>query len=73
MQPSNQPIAVGKRDVKVTLPAHVRGVHEGNQPGLFDVVGSRLRKFLTEARRSTGINLSARMPIDPSSPPLFPA
>jgi hypothetical protein len=60
-------IKLGKPDAKPDLPAHTRGVHEGNEgpPAREDIHPS--------AERSTGVNPKAHNPIDPSMPPLFPA
>jgi hypothetical protein len=58
-------IVVGPRDVELTLPSHVRGVHEGNWPA-----GEEPEEM--EEGRSTGINAKARAPIDPRSPKLTP-
>jgi hypothetical protein len=58
-------IVVGHRDVELTLPSRVRGVHEGNWPA-----GEEPEDPV--AGRSTGINAKARAPIDPRSPKLTP-
>jgi hypothetical protein len=69
-------VVVGKPAVSPASPAHVRGVHEGNQkgntsrqPGLTPR-GNALRATM---RRSTGINPDSRAPIDPRMPVLTPA
>lgn len=73
-------LIVGKPDVSLTAPSHVKGVKEGNEP-----VGRSLHHrpgmeptpdevtFDEDARRSTGINARSHRPIDPSSPLLWPA
>ena len=67
-------LVVGKPDVDVAAPSHVPGVTQGNaphssQPGL-QASNGVLR---ATPRRSTGINPSARAPIDPRMPVLTPA
>ncbi|MDB4935533.1 MAG: hypothetical protein JWP87_2505 [Labilithrix sp.] len=66
-------IVVGKKDVDLTAPSHVRGVHEGNWP---THLGRRNRRSFEPENipisRSTGINPDARAPIDPAMPHLSP-
>ncbi len=62
--PTQSNITVGRPETSPSLPSHVRGVHEGNQPGSQD---------REAVKRSTGINPRARRPIDPKSPLLSPA
>ena len=76
-------IKVGKADVKMDAPSHVRGVRQGNEsggienndPGFFSTGerGAGRPSAKSTARRSTGINPEARNPIDPNSPNLSPA
>jgi hypothetical protein len=66
---NHDPIVVGKKDVDLTTPSHVSGVHEGNWP--------ERRRSWREAifgapSRSTGINPKRRAPIDPKMPKLPP-
>jgi hypothetical protein len=61
---------------KQSLPSHVRGVREGNEPGsLAREPGIEANGEITRgnARRSTGINARARNPIDPRMPNLSPS
>jgi hypothetical protein len=69
-------LVVGKKDVDIATPSHVRGVHEGNWPE------ARVRRARARgkdpataggAARSTGINPEAREPIDRRMPRLSPA
>lgn len=77
-------IRVGKPDVKPTAPSHVRGVREGNsiyatererEIASFKApdAASRRKSAVASARRSTGINDSAKNPIDPRMPKLSPS
>jgi hypothetical protein len=70
-------VRVGKPDIDPSAPAHTKGVREGNErtvvvrePGI-----KRLNLFMAAAtpRRSTGVNASARTPIDPRMPVITPA
>lgn len=68
-------IRVGKPDTSPSLPAHTRGIRQGNQAGNFEkepgfVPQGSMAKGT--ARRSTGINPDARNPIDPKMPNLSP-
>jgi hypothetical protein len=62
-------LKVGKRQVKPDAPAHVKGVHEGNEgrPGPGVTADGR-----ATAERSTGINPKHKNPIDPRMPNLPP-
>ncbi|MFF0448810.1 hypothetical protein ACFYT4_20765 [Streptomyces sp. NPDC004609] len=66
-------ITVGKPDVTPDKPAHVKGVHRGNDRGH----GSRQRGHrgddTSTARRSTGINPRHRDPVMRDMPNLSPA
>ena len=75
-------IRVGKADVKMDAPSHVKGVAQGNEPGGIEndpglystgenAAGRATAK--STARKSTGINPQSRNPIDPNSPNLPPA
>lgn len=70
-----EPLKVGKADVKLSTPSHVRGVQEGNKGRTETARGfKRVRGALRgDARRSTGICPDAREPIDPRMPRLSPA
>jgi hypothetical protein len=68
-------IIVGKKDVDMTLPSHVPGVHEGNWPKrLKRTSGIRTEEVDRKdaATRSTGINPHEHYPIDPRMPKLTP-
>jgi hypothetical protein len=54
------------------LPAHTPGVKSGNSKGNYDKQEGHLANGKGTARRSTGINASAREPIDPRMPNLMP-
>ena len=70
-------VRVGEPDVKPDASAHTAGVREGNKPGGLESGGIYPREHgrggTGTARRSTGINASARNPIDPRMPNLSPA
>ena len=74
-------IRVGKPDTTASKSAHTWGVRQGNRP--HSVIGESGHAYAggkgagrptgkATARRSTGINPEARMPIDPDMPPLTP-
>jgi hypothetical protein len=69
-------ILVGRADVSNAQLTHVKGVHEGNEPGgakrerRVEMEGDAVR---ATARRSTSINPDRREPIDPRMPNLSPA
>lgn len=65
-------LKVGKPDVKPDAPAHTKGVKEGNE-GPYESQPGHLPDGRATAERSTGINPSARNPIDPRMPNLSPA
>jgi hypothetical protein len=65
-------IKVGKPDAKPDTPAHVRGVHEGNE-GPYEKQRGHLPDGRVTSERSTGINPKAHNPIDPRMPNLPPA
>ena len=71
-------LKVGRSDVSISKPSHVRGVREGNKPHSlerepgFEATGEPMI-VRGNARRSTGINAGARDPIDPRMPKLPPA
>lgn len=60
----NPNLVVGRPDVALTTPSHVKGVHEGNWP--------TVTKTSPKVSRSTGINADEREPIDPAMPRLSP-
>ena len=67
------PIRVGKPDVDLEAPGHVRGTRAGNDTGHYEKMEGHLPDGRSTARRSTGINADAREPIDPRMPNLSPA
>ncbi len=66
-------IKVGKPDTKPSLPAHTKGVVEGNEPGKYEQQPGHLPQGKATARRSTGIDADRKNPIDPRMPNLSPA
>ncbi|MFG2085184.1 MULTISPECIES: hypothetical protein [unclassified Spirillospora] len=66
-------IKVGRPDVRPDKPSHVKGVAEGNSIGNYEKQDGHLPDGTSTARRSTGINASARGPILDSMPNLSPA
>jgi hypothetical protein len=66
-------VRVGKPDTTVDKPAHQPGVRQGNEPGSYEKQAGHLKDGRATAARSTGINVKARNPIDPSSPNLSPS
>jgi hypothetical protein len=65
-------IRTGKPDVKPDLPAHTRGVAQGNAPGNYEKQEGHNTDGRSTAKRSTGVNPDAMEPIDPSMPNLSP-
>jgi hypothetical protein len=75
MKQYRESLVVWKKDVDLTAPSHVPGVHEGNWPG-------RMKKRARQAgvdedmtgdlERSTGINAEERQPIMAGMPKLSP-
>jgi hypothetical protein len=71
-------IKVGRPDTSPSLPAHTRGVREGNQTGSLKrepgfVTHEEGEMTTATPRRSTGVGAEDRTPIDPRMPGLFPA
>jgi hypothetical protein len=67
------PLKRGKRPVKPDLPAHVKGIKQGNSTGNYEREPGHNPDGTSTARRSTGINPEDFDPIDPSMPRLSPA
>ena len=65
-------IGTGSPDVKVDLPAHTPGVKQGNSKGNYEKQAGMLPDGRRTAVASTGINIPAHDPIDPSMPNLPP-
>ena len=57
---------------KPDLPAHVKGIKQGNSKGNYESQAGHKPDGRSTAERSTGINPKAREPIDPSMPNLSP-
>jgi hypothetical protein len=55
------------------MPAHVKGIPQGNSTGSYEKMGGHEADGTSTARRSTGINIPAEEPIDPRMPNLSPA
>jgi hypothetical protein len=66
-------VKTGNADVKPDLPAHVRGIKQGNALGSYESMPGHNPDGTSTARRSTGVNPEAHEPIDPSMPNLSPA
>ena len=54
------------------MPAHVKGIKQGNSKGNYEKSGGHLPDGRRTAESSTGVNAKARNPIDPSMPNLSP-
>jgi hypothetical protein len=65
-------ISTGTDDVQPDLPAHTKGIKQGNSKGNYERQSGHLPDGRRTARASTGINPDARDPIDPSMPNLSP-
>jgi hypothetical protein len=70
MKKFRESLVVGKKDVDLTAPSHVPGVHEGNWPG--KVIKAKDGEAPADAARSTGINAEERAPIRADMPKLSP-
>jgi len=55
------------------MPAHVKGIAQGNARGNYDKMAGHLPDGRSMAERSTGINPQNEQPIDPRMPNLSPA
>lgn len=69
----DEPIRVGKPDVKPSRPSHIRGVLEGNNPGHYPKPRGVRAEGKVTAEWSTGINPDRMNPIDPDMPNLPPS
>ena len=65
-------IKTGKADTEHDAPAHVKGIHQGNEPGSYGKMAGHTEDGRSTAARSTGINPKAHEPIDPRMPNLSP-
>jgi hypothetical protein len=55
------------------MPAHVKGIPQGNARGNYDKMAGHLPDGRSTAERSTSINPENEQPIDPRMPNLSPA
>jgi hypothetical protein len=55
------------------MPAHVRGIPEGNARGNYEKMPGHGPDGRSTAERSTGVNPDNEQPIDPRMPNLSPA
>jgi hypothetical protein len=61
------------KNPKPDMPAHVKGIPQGNSTGRYAKMEGHSANGHSTARRSTGINPQAENPIDPRMPNLSPA
>jgi hypothetical protein len=61
------------KNPKPDLPAHVKGINQGNSRGNYDKMPGHKPDGRSTAERSTGINAAGAQPIDPRMPNLSPA
>jgi hypothetical protein len=61
------------KTVKPDLPAHQKGVNQGNSTGNYEKQAGHFPDGRSSAARSTGIDAKGREPIDPRMPNLSPA
>jgi hypothetical protein len=65
-------IRVGKPDVKLDAPSHIKGVEQGNAVGNYEKQRGHHPDDTADARRSTGIAPKRHDPILPVMPNLPP-
>jgi hypothetical protein len=65
-------IKVGKADVKIDFPSHVKGVHEGNSRGSYKRSKGHNKDGTSTARRSTGVKPKRHDAILPIMPNISP-
>ena len=65
-------VKTGKSNVKLDKMGHTPGIKTGNSKGNYEKNGGHLPDGRRRAEASTGVNPSARNPIDPSMPNLTP-
>jgi len=58
---------------KPDLPAHVKGIKQGNSRGNYEAMKGHNPDGTSTSERSTGVNPKAHNPIDPRMPNLSPA
>jgi hypothetical protein len=66
-------VKTGESDVKADLPAHTKGIKQGNSKGNYERQAGHEPDGRRSARASTGVNPDAHEPIDPSMTNLSPA
>jgi hypothetical protein len=62
----------GKGAVRPDMPAHVKGINQGNAKGNYEKAPGHNPDGTSTSERSTGVNAKAHNPIDPSMPNLSP-
>ena len=62
-----------KRSPSPDMPAHVKGIHQGNGSGNYLKQEGHEPDGTSTAERSTGVDAEHRNPIDPQMPNLSPA
>ena len=65
-------LKMGKDQVTPDKPAHVKGITQGNASGNYEKQKGHNPDGTSTAERSTGVNVKAHDPIDPSMPNLSP-
>jgi hypothetical protein len=66
-------IKLGRPQVKMDDPVHVKGIKQGNSVGNYDRQPGHNPDGTSTAERSTGVNAASAEPIDPRMPNLSPA
>jgi hypothetical protein len=66
-------VTTGAAHTGMDAPTHVKGVKQGNSRGNYEKMAGHNPDGTSTAARSTGINVKAENPIDPSMPNLSPA
>jgi hypothetical protein len=64
---------VFKRSPSPDMPAHVKGIHQGNGAGNYLKQPGHQPDGKSTSERSTGVDAEHRNPIDPQMPNLSPA
>jgi hypothetical protein len=65
-------IRVGKPDVNIDLPSHVKGVRMGNEKGSYRKAKGHKKDGTSTAKRSTGVSPKKHEPILPIMPNISP-
>jgi hypothetical protein len=66
-------LKLGKPDVAMDAPSHVRGIHQGNERGNYEKMPGHTPSGTSTAERSTGVSAELEEPIAPGMPNLPPA